>query len=42
MNWHSFVRRTLAEETPELNSQLSRSKEYEDYVNDAAKQTQDT
>ena len=42
MSWHSFVRRTLAEENPDLNSELSRSKEeHADYVNDVAKRTQD-
>ena len=43
MSWHSFVRRTLAEENPDLNSELSRSKEeHEDYVNDVAKRTRES
>ena len=43
MNWHSLVRGTLAEENPELNSELSRSKdEYEDYVNDVARRTRES
>ena len=43
MNWHSLVRRTLAEENPDLDSQLSRSKEeHEDYVKDVARRTQES
>ena len=36
MSWQSLVRGMLAEENPELNSQLLRDGEHEDYVNDMA------
>ena len=44
MSWQSLVRGMLAEENPELNSQLlsDPSDEYEDYVNDVAKRMQES